>query len=145
MSDNTITVANSNTSISVSSDGDGSITILEGANAITVSSQGIQGPKGEKGEKGDSSTVDATDMQVLGIASKAGGAFTYISGALDLITYADNDGITSHTKQLTYTTGKLTQTTEIFTYESQVWTVVIDFTYTGDTLTAKTNPIIVKA
>lgn len=86
----------------------------------------------------------ATDAQVIHLASTAGASFVYIGNVLDRIDYLDYDGVTSHTKQLTYTSGNLTKTTEIFTYESQVWTVVIDFTYTGDTLTSKTNPIIVK-
>lgn len=87
----------------------------------------------------------ATDAQVIHLAATAGASFVYIGNVLDRIDYLDYDGVSSHTKQFTYTSGNLTKTTEIFTYDSQVWTVVIDFTYTGNILTSKTNPIIVKA
>ena len=134
---NVVSVSSTPTNVTVDSDTT-NISVTTGEVSIAIATEGVQGPTGEMG------ITSKTDMQVLGIAKRAGGAFTYISGALDIITYVDNEGVTNHTKQLNYTTGALTQTVEIFTYETQIWTVTIDFTYSGDTLTSKTNPIIVK-
>lgn len=142
---NTVTVNPQNNGISVLSEASNinitvedahSITLLESDGVVIVQGEGAQGPPGVDAQAGDAQTLNTVKL--------AGGAFTYISEVLDIITYEDYEGSTAHTKQLTYTTGKLTQTTEIFTYEAQVWTVTIDFIYTGDTLTSKTNPIIVK-
>jgi len=134
---NIVSVSSNPTNVTVDTD-TLNISVTTGDVSIAIATEGVQGPSGVDG------SVSKTDMQVLGVASKAGGAFTYQSGALDIITYVDNEGITSHTKQLNYTSGKLTQTVEVFTYETKVWTVTIDFTYSGSTLISKTNPIIVK-
>ncbi len=144
-SGNTVTVNPQNNGISVLSEDSNinitvedahSITLLESDGVVIVQGAGTQGRAGIDGQGGD--------VQVLNTVKLAGGTFTYISEVLDIITYEDYEGATDHTKQLTYTTGKLTQTTEIFTYAAQVWTVTIDFTYIGNVLSTKSNPIIVK-
>jgi len=48
---------------------------------------------------------------------------------LTSLTYTDFQGITNHTKTLTYTGDELTSTQEVFDYDAVTWTVDITLTY----------------
>ena len=66
---------------------------------------------------------------ILYLASIAPSTGSYTGGKLTSFTYTDFQGITNHTKTLTYTGDELTSTQEVFDYDAVTWTVDITLTY----------------
>ena len=68
---------------------------------------------------------------ILYLASIAPSTATYTDDKLTTLTYSDFQGITNHTKTLTYTNDLLTSTQENFDYDGRTWTVDITLTYSS--------------
>lgn len=68
---------------------------------------------------------------ILYLASIAPSTATYTDDKLTTLTYSDFQGITNHTKTLTYTGDLLTSTQENFDYDGRTWTVDITLTYSS--------------
>jgi hypothetical protein len=79
----------------------------------------------------DSSGGTLSEDTILYLASIAPSTATYTDDKLTTLTYSDFQGITNHTKSLTYTGNELTATQEIFDYDGKTWTVDITLTYSS--------------
>jgi len=81
------------------------------------------------GGGGSTPVTGLPEDTILYLASIAPSTGSYTDEKLTLLTYSDFQGITNHTKTLTYTVDELTSTQEVFDYDNRTWTVDITLTY----------------
>ena len=89
-----------------------------------------------------SAAPTTTDNQIIDQASFYDATYSYTGEKLTTINYVDTADITSNTKTLGYNiSDELIKTTHIFTYNSQTWTVTVDYAYSSGKLSTKTVTI----
>ena len=129
---------------------------VSGNNTITISDTGIQGPVGNAswgqitGTLSDQADLQAAldvklttdDSNIIDLANSGDSTLVYTGSQLTSINYVDTPSVTANSKSLIYTGDKRTSLVQIFTYDSQVWTVTTTLTYTGDLLTGKTVSVV---
>ena len=93
------------------------------------------------GVGGNSNNTGEGEGSILYMASIAPSTATYTVDKITLLTYGDFQGITGHTKSLTYTGSELTSTEEVFEYKSQTWTVDVGLIYSAGVWQSKTISI----
>lgn len=81
---------------------------------------------------------------VLELAKRAGvDLYSYTGDQLTSITYADFEGVTNHTKSLTYVGDNLTEIQEIFDYDGNNYTYDVELFYSGNFVSSKTATLTV--
>ena len=93
------------------------------------------------GGSGNTTTSNLPEDTILYLASIAPSTATYQGNKLQTITYSDFQGITNHTKALTYSGNSLTDTQEIFTYSNKTWTIDVTLTYAAGVWQSKSITI----
>jgi hypothetical protein len=83
------------------------------------------------------------EEMILFLAGEAPGTASYDGNEISAIVYNDFEGITNHTKSFTFTGKNLTNTQEIFDYNSQNWTVDVTLGYSGKLWQSKSVTITI--
>lgn len=111
------------------------VTISQNAISVSLSNIVVQ------------SIVDVSDSLIgsaLELAKRAGvTSYIYTGDQLTSIAYADFEGVTGHSKTLTYSGDNISSTSESYAYENRDWTYNVSFTYTGNKLTAKSATLTI--
>lgn len=82
------------------------------------------------------------DALVLYLADESpASSYAYTDGSLTSVSYSNYSGITNHTKDITYTSGNISQIVRTFTYDGQTWVVTTDLTYSNDLIATKSITI----
>lgn len=81
------------------------------------------------------------DQQIINEAVLSQSTLNYTDGVLSSINYADTLRIINNSKSFTYLSGLLSETSHVFTYDSQTWTVSTSLTYTQGSLTGVSKSI----